>query len=413
MSNKQLTVLIGGREALLVRAIPYVTGWQRFSPDFIANNLAQNFKLIWCDGNAGLTAYHLSNGIPIVVHPREWDAIVVNLKSFEAKLRQENPNDDIGYAAWRADAVSLLPSDAFVWLDEFKKKYQADKESLLYFETKPSNAELILTPLLDSNTRAIVVEGVTGILYQRFSDYSDMPASELPKFAPAWWDSLGVEKRQELAKCFCGILDPLLENEQQQMDFILGDYSIPDEWGHWAEKPTLLADEAIPLMNGLDPKSWRNRNERTPPLPDDMVAAITRALRIAETDECVTKSPADWLEWGRSHGLDKPAMKTNERLLEPDMCMWPLFAQAVHEAAPTGKVKKKRRTNETRAFLLACFNQGIEKNIESVWLYIHNNAGKPNFLFKSRSQSQATTVDDKTVKKVDLERTLNRLIKAE
>lgn len=219
MSNKQLTVLIGGREALLVRAIPYVTGWQRFSPDFVANNLAQNFKQIWCDESAGLTAYHLSNGIPIAVHPREWDAIVVNLKSFEAKLQQENSNDDIGYAAWRADAVSLLPSDALVWLDEFKEKYQADKESLLYVEMKPSNAELILTPLLDANTRAIVLEGVTGILDQRFSDYSDMPASELPgqlrKLAPAWWDSLGVEKRQELAKNFSDGEDPSLENARQ------------------------------------------------------------------------------------------------------------------------------------------------------------------------------------------------------
>lgn len=182
MGNKQLTILIGGREALPVRAIPYVTGWQRFSPDFIANNLAQNFKQIWCDESAGLTAYHLSDGIPIAAHPREWDAIVVNLKSFEAKLQQENSNDDIGYAAWRAGAVSLLPSDAFVWLDEFKEKYQADKESLLYFEMKPSNAELILTPLLDANTRAIVLEGILAKLKNKLAElnqqYDNPPAAK-------------------------------------------------------------------------------------------------------------------------------------------------------------------------------------------------------------------------------------------
>ena len=121
---------------------------------------------------------------------------------------------------------------------------------------------------------------------------------------------------------------------EQQVGSILGYYSIPEDWPHWAGKPTLVADEAIPLMNGLDPGSWRNRDKRMPPeqpLPDDMVSEITRGLQIAEAGGLKAKSPTEWLAWGRSHGLDKPTMKSDQRLREPDICMWQLFAQAVAE----------------------------------------------------------------------------------
>lgn len=121
---------------------------------------------------------------------------------------------------------------------------------------------------------------------------------------------------------------------EQQVGSILGYYSIPEDWPHWAGKPTLVADEAIPLMNGLDPGSWRNRDKRMPPeqpLPDDMVREITRGLQIAEAGGLKAKSPTEWLAWGRSHGLDKPTIKSDQRLREPDICMWPLFAQAVAE----------------------------------------------------------------------------------
>lgn len=41
MANQRLTVCIGGREALPVRAIPYVTGWRlMLTPDDSAKHLA-------------------------------------------------------------------------------------------------------------------------------------------------------------------------------------------------------------------------------------------------------------------------------------------------------------------------------------------------------------------------------------
>ena len=43
----------------------------------------------------------------------------------------------------------------------------------------------------------------------------------------------------------------------EDMDFFLEWYSIRFEWDLWAGKAKLLADEAIPLMNGIDPRSWQ------------------------------------------------------------------------------------------------------------------------------------------------------------
>lgn len=162
----------------------------------------------------------------------------------------------------------------------------------------------------------------------------------------------GAIKKAEIAKKEAGqrenqflVEEPLSEEEDaaQQVDAILWLISTPDEWLHWAGKPTLVAEEAIPLMNGLDPKSWCNRenrrSERENPLPDDMVIAITRGLKIAEADGSIAKSPTEWLAWGRRHGLDKPTMKSGNELREFDICMWPLFAQAVAEVGRKGEIE--------------------------------------------------------------------------
>lgn len=70
-----------------------------------------------------------------------------------------------------------------------------------------------------------------------------------------------------------------------------------------------------------------------------------------------------------------------------------------------------RRMTEDRAFLISCFKDGIEKNINSIWLHIRNNAGKEGFRFKTSSRSTATTIDGRKVDKKNLGRCLSELIK--
>ena len=49
--------------------------------------------------------------------------------------------------------------------------------------------------------------------------------------------------------------------------FFLGYYSIRNEWALWASQSKLIAKEAIPLMNGLDPRSWEEYEKKEKRLP--------------------------------------------------------------------------------------------------------------------------------------------------
>lgn len=70
-----------------------------------------------------------------------------------------------------------------------------------------------------------------------------------------------------------------------------------------------------------------------------------------------------------------------------------------------------KRMTEDRAFLLQCFKDGIENDINSVWLHIQSSLGKDGFRFKSASNCTATTINDRKVTKDNLGRCLNALIK--
>ena len=72
--------------------------------------------------------------------------------------------------------------------------------------------------------------------------------------------------------------------------------------------------------------------------------------------------------------------------------------------------KTSMRFGNKRAFLLNYLNKGEPPNIASVWQYIHNNAGKENFQFKSVSKATATMMDGETVERKHLSRQLKRLV---
>lgn len=158
MSNGRLTFTIGGREALPVRAIPYVTGWHEFSPDVVAQYLTQRGSFMkW---SPPLVAYHLPDDTPVPVLPREWDAVVAIFEGYEAELRQENADDAIGYATWQKGAAGKLPEGVFVWLDEFEQVYKGQVERVSFMEPKRAgDDELILAPMLDGATRTMVLAG--------------------------------------------------------------------------------------------------------------------------------------------------------------------------------------------------------------------------------------------------------------
>ena len=156
MNGGRLTTWLEGREALPVRAIPYVTGWQ-YSPDVVAESLARATAAPF-EKLRSLVAYHRPTGKPQPVMSCEWSAPLAEVKGFEAELREQRPDVDVmddhaGYAAWRTGAALKLPAGVWVWLDEFLREREADRKRT------PDDRPVTLAPMLDADTRAAVLEG--------------------------------------------------------------------------------------------------------------------------------------------------------------------------------------------------------------------------------------------------------------
>jgi hypothetical protein len=149
---------IESREAIPVRAIPFITGWV-MSPDNIAASLANNdFSKKFQD----LFAYHLSsNGRPARLPPREWDTVEAELKSLSRQLQINGKISQQKHAIWRQKSIKLLPPGTFVWKDEFEKAF-----TLFYLsgdhiqsEERPGDRELNYSPLILLKSCEAVTEG--------------------------------------------------------------------------------------------------------------------------------------------------------------------------------------------------------------------------------------------------------------
>ncbi len=189
MSNKRLTVWIDGREALPVRAIPYVSGWsfstdriaRIFSTDRIAKILAGEHPDI---SPHRLTCFDASNPIYAPTAPRDWENIGIKMARqimavFE-KYEQQGLPKEVGnfgsedylppkdltqetHCSARRDELReatapCLPAGVFVWLEEFNRLYV----SLGY---KFPDHKLVLDPILEAEEVPWVMKG--------FSDYGE------------------------------------------------------------------------------------------------------------------------------------------------------------------------------------------------------------------------------------------------
>jgi hypothetical protein len=123
-------VEINGREAVPVRAIPYITGWS-LSPDRVASGLAQSSP---SKRLSDLRAHHISpDGSIGEMLPKEWDGIEDKLEALHLELEEKNPDCKITRPEWLERSVPLLPSHCFVWRDEFEEKYRSGLEGIFFF----------------------------------------------------------------------------------------------------------------------------------------------------------------------------------------------------------------------------------------------------------------------------------------
>jgi hypothetical protein len=160
-STGSLLVQVAGRDALPVRAIPYVTGWC-MSPDDVAKQLAQVTGEPFARLRTTL-AYFLNGGTPRKMLPKEWDRYVATLDGLEAGIRAKHKDDALGYSVWLTEAAAKLPAGVFVWRDEFEKDYQRDfsPDALTMTRERPGERELTYAPMLEDELRTMVLAGFT------------------------------------------------------------------------------------------------------------------------------------------------------------------------------------------------------------------------------------------------------------
>ncbi len=112
-----VVVLINGREAIPVRAIPYVTGrWM--SPDVVARSLAYTDSISRFEG---IDAYQLlADGGYSQVLPGDWDVVDDLLQGLDSSLKAMSDDRKLTRPIWLTESTKQLPAGVFLWRDEFE-----------------------------------------------------------------------------------------------------------------------------------------------------------------------------------------------------------------------------------------------------------------------------------------------------
>jgi hypothetical protein len=110
--------------------------------------------------------------------------------------------------------------------------------------------------------------------------------------------------------------------------------------------------------------------------------------------------------WAINRGYDIPEeLAALAKKLDTDT-----VAHSENQDANLYPNKKQTQLSKNRAFLQECIDKGISPDIESIWKHIIENAGKPNFLFKTASKITAITINEHQVRKKNLARRLKRFL---
>ncbi len=154
-----VVVLINGREAIPVRAIPFVTGrWM--SPDVVARSFALTDH--WRDMKE-VSAYQLLGDVihgPVL--PKEWDVVEDLLQALENRLKSLSDDRTETRPTWITESTLLLPAAVFVWKDQFEQYFRAEysPQRFHWIDERPGDRELNFSPMImPPELRSAVMEG--------------------------------------------------------------------------------------------------------------------------------------------------------------------------------------------------------------------------------------------------------------
>lgn len=161
-----VVVMIKGRAAIPVRAIPFANYWEVFSPDALAHALTG--KDPSSSSFSNLLAHQVtSDGMQTI--PQIWwsNFMLPELNAVSERINQTQASPETGYREWQLASLATLPAGAFIWCDDlqaaFIKKLGQDGETLWIAGPNDANNEslhLDFDPFIpNKDAQNLVLEG--------------------------------------------------------------------------------------------------------------------------------------------------------------------------------------------------------------------------------------------------------------
>lgn len=139
-----VVVMIQGREAIPVRAIPLLTNWRFMSPDIVAHVLGgtggSNVSVFGV-----LASYRMETGQVLPIAKDWWAQFPLKeLRALSKKIKEAESIDEAGYSTWQELSLKELPAGVFVWKDDYQKLHEKnwnDRFRMTYCALKDWNGE--------------------------------------------------------------------------------------------------------------------------------------------------------------------------------------------------------------------------------------------------------------------------------
>jgi hypothetical protein len=109
--------------------------------------------------NWALEAYRVQGIFSSPVNPVEWEDVAKRINRVRRAVKKVFSTTIASYAVWRIAATAVLPASWYVIYDEFVKIWQADRVGIVSYRPTRDNDGLTLSPPMDADTRAMVMEG--------------------------------------------------------------------------------------------------------------------------------------------------------------------------------------------------------------------------------------------------------------